>query len=118
MSDRIFCETDIENRGDAISNLEKYLLKSNVASEEAELNAYIALEEKEKADTSKPIPIPKPPVAPSEFSGEWTIERVRNSLSKEVRDDHEGYIEERRNLFYKGAAEVQNLIEKRDGDWI
>ena len=46
VSDRIFCETDIENQEDAISDLEKYLLKSNVVSGEAELNAEIALEEK------------------------------------------------------------------------
>ena len=58
MSDRIFCETDIEDREAAISDLEKYLLKSNVASGEAELNAEIALEEREKADKSEPSPMP------------------------------------------------------------
>ena len=42
LSDRIFCETNIENREDAISDLEKYLLKSNVASGEAEVDAEIA----------------------------------------------------------------------------
>ena len=128
VSDRIFCETDIENRENAVTDLEKYLLKSNVATGEAELNAEIALEEKEKADTSKlrPIdskiedvsnvidsqPATKQSVAPSEFSGEWTITRVIDSLSKEVKDDHEKYDEERRKLFYRGAAGVQNLIEK------
>jgi hypothetical protein len=129
LSDRIFCETDIESRENAVSDLEKYLLKSNVASGEAALNAEIALEEKEKTSSSElsPIdpkmgevddiidnqPVPKQPIAPSEFSGKWTIARVKDSLSPEVRDDHEkNYPEERRNLFYKGAAEVQNLIEK------
>ena len=130
VSDRIFCETDIENRENAVTDLEKYLLKSNVATGEAELNAEIALEEKEKADTSKlrPIdskiedvsnvidsqPATKQSVAPSEFSGEWTITRVIDSLSKEVKDDHEKYDEERRKLFYRGAAGVQNLIEKEE----
>ena len=99
LSDRIFCETDIENRENAISNLEQYLLKSNVASGEAELNAEIVLEEKGKSGSS-------------EISREWTVERVINSLSNEVRDDHEKYTEERRKLFYRGAAGVQNLIQK------
>lgn len=54
VSDRIFCEIDIEDREAAISDFEKYLLKSNVASGEAGLNAEIALEEKEKTDSSKP----------------------------------------------------------------
>ena len=46
LSDRIFCETDIESRENAVSDLEKYLLKSNVASGKAEHNARIALKEK------------------------------------------------------------------------
>lgn len=57
LSDRIFCETDIESRESGISDLEKYLLKSNVASGEAELNAEITLEEKEKPEPSKPVPV-------------------------------------------------------------
>ena len=65
LSDRIFCESNIENREGAVSDLEKYLLKSNVGSGEAEMNAEIALEERAKSDTSKPSPIPKQPVAPS-----------------------------------------------------
>ena len=126
VSDRIFCEIDIEDRKVAVSDLEKYLLKSNVASGEAELNAEIALEEKAEASKSRSIDseienvsnvidsqlATKQSVAPSEISGEWTVERVINSLSKEVRDDHEKYTEERRKLFYRGAAGVQNLIEK------
>jgi len=51
LSGRIFCEIDIEDREVAVSDLEKYLLKSNVASGEAELNAEIAL--KEKVDKPK-----------------------------------------------------------------
>ena len=54
LSDRIFCEVDIENRDRAISDLEKYLLKSNVASGESELNAEIALEEKETTGNNQP----------------------------------------------------------------
>ncbi len=128
LSDRIFCETDIENREDAIANLEKYLLKSNVVSGEAELNAEIALEE--EADASEPSsinpdsgftdsiiddqPEEGQTTVSSEISGEWTIERVRNSLPQEVRNYHTRYPEERCDLFYKGAAEVQNLIEKEE----
>lgn len=126
LSDRIFCETDIENREGAIANLEKYLLKSNVVSGEAGLNAEIALEE--EADASEPSSInpdsdftgsiiddqPEEGQTPvsSEISGAWTVERVIDSLSKEVKDDHEKYDEERRKLFYRGAAGVQNLVEK------
>ena len=128
VNDRIFCEIDIENREVAISDLGKYLLKSNVASGEAGLNAEIALEEKEKSGSSEPSAInpdsdftdsriddqlkKRQTTPPSEISGEWTVERVINSLSNEVRDDHEKYTEERRKLFYRGAADVQNLIQK------
>ena len=115
VSDRIFCEIDIEDREAAISNLEKYLLKSNVASGEAELNAEIALEEREKADKPKPSPILKQTVAPSEFSGEWTVERIRNLVSEEIRDYHEAnFSEERCNVFYKTVTETQNLIKTKD----
>ncbi len=124
LSDRIFCETDIENREDAISNLEKYLLKSNVASGEAELNAEIALEEKQETASSKSIPIrpktspgnavinPKPIEPEATVAGEWTVARVRDSLSEEVRDYHETrYPEERCSLFYKRITEIQHLVE-------
>ena len=115
VSDRIFCETNIEDREAAISDLEKYLLKSNVASGEAELNAEIALEEREKADKPEPSPIPKQTVAPSEFSGEWTGERIRNLVSEEIRDYHEAnFSEERCNVFYRTVAETQNLIKTKD----
>jgi hypothetical protein len=86
VSERIFCKIDIEDRENAVSDLEKYLLKANVISGEAELNAKIALKEKEKIDTSKPSPIDskmddvsdiddnqsvtKQPVVPSQFSAE------------------------------------------------
>ena len=56
LSDRIFCETDIADQHSAISDLERYLLKSNIASGESELNAEIALEEKEKTDVPQPKP--------------------------------------------------------------
>ena len=48
VSERIFCEIDIEDQENTISDLKKYLLKSNVASGEAELNAKIALGERQK----------------------------------------------------------------------
>ncbi|RKU38759.1 hypothetical protein C6496_04445 [Candidatus Poribacteria bacterium] len=129
LSDRIFCETDIENRESAVTNLEKYLLKSNVVSGESELNAEIALEEKEKTDSFKPVPIhPKPgpangiidpkPIEPeATFSGEWTIERIKNSLPEEVKRYYEAnYSEDRRNIFYGRVAETQNLIQAKG--WI
>lgn len=57
LSDRIFCETDIVvDMDSAISDLKRYLLKSNIASGESELNAEIALKEKEKADVPEPEP--------------------------------------------------------------
>ena len=124
LSDRIFCETDIENRKDAISNLEKYLLKSNVASGEAEVDAEIALEEKQETAYSKLVPIrpktspandiidPKPIEPEANVAGEWTIDRIKNSLSEEVRKYHEAnFSEDRCNIFYRRVAETQNLIE-------
>lgn len=57
LRDRIFCETDIAvDLDSALSDLERYLLKSNIASGESELNAEIALEEKEKTDIPEPVP--------------------------------------------------------------
>ena len=96
---------------EAVFSLEKYLLKSNVASGKAERNVRMALKEKEKADTPKLSPIPKQPVAPSEFSDEWTVERIRNLVPEEVRDYQKTYPEERRNIFYRRITEIQNLIE-------
>ena len=128
LSDRVFCEIDIENREAAISNLEKYLLKSNVASGEAELNAEIALEEKRKTSTSEISPtLPNPdPVdvtdTPSEkrpvtvlpeLDVKWTIDMVRNSLSSEFTVHYEKtHSEERCKLFYTRLAELLNLIKK------
>ena len=101
LSDRIFCETDIEDREAAISDLQKYLLKSNVASGEAGLNAEIALEEKGKTN-------PKPDI-------EWTIDMVKNSLPQELREHYEkGYTQKNLKLFYRGVADVQNLINKEE----
>ncbi|MYA72248.1 hypothetical protein F4009_16505 [Candidatus Poribacteria bacterium] len=57
LSDRIFCDTDIAiDPNSATSDLERYLLKSNISSGESELNAEIALEEKEKTDAPEPEP--------------------------------------------------------------
>ena len=127
LSDRIFCETDIEDREGAISNLEKYLLKSNVASGEAELNAEIALEEKGKRIPSEISPIvPNPNPVPDnppekrpitflpESDVEWTIDTVRKSLSQELRAYYEKtYSEERRELFYGGVAGIQNCVKEK-----
>ena len=213
LSDRIFCEIDIENGDRAVFDLETYLLKSNVASDEAALNAEIALEEKEKVAVPKPEPSnagvdrkdnitdnePPQQVVPSNFpysgaqlramreqagltqvqvalaldlakgssaavgdweaerlkvpakhqaklrelysttgdalksessasdvdheerqSGttvpnKWTGTRVRDLLSEEVRAYHETHFpEDRRNLFYRRVAEIQNLIEAEE----
>lgn len=129
LSDRIFCETDIEDREAAISNLEKYLFKPNVVSGEAEMNAEIALEERGKTtipEISPIVPNPNPvdvidnpsekrPVTVlPELDVEWTIDIVRKSLSEELRDFYEKrYTEENLKLFYGGVADIQNLIDKR-----
>ena len=129
LSDRIFCETDIEDRESAVPDLEKYLLKSDVISGEAELNAEIALEEKEKTSISEissivPNPNPVDDVTDSplekrpitvlpKLDGEWTIERVRNSLPQEVRNYHEkNFSEDRCDVFYRGVAGILSLIKK------
>ncbi len=129
LSDRIFCETDIENRETAISDLEKYLLKSNVISGEAELNAEIALEEKGKtipSEISPSLPNSNPaadvPDNPSEEKPvtflpksdvEWTMDTVRDSLSEELRDYHKKtYREEKCRIFYHAVVGLQNLIQK------
>lgn len=131
LSDRIFCETDIEDRESAISNLEKYLLKSNVASDEAELNAEISLEERQKTAPFKSEPVDskidltndivdkesatKRTAVSTESNGKWTIDRVKASLSDEVRKSHEAnFSEDRRDIFYRRVAETQNIIETED----
>lgn len=110
-------------------DLEKYLLKSNVASGEAEVDAETVLEEEETSsyeassidsevnnpnDIDDKQSVTKQPVIPSKFSGKWTMEEVRNSLSEEVRDYQKKYPEKRRNIFYRRIAEIQNLIEAED----
>lgn len=132
LSDRIFCETDIEDRENVVSNLEKYLLKSNVISGEAELNAEIALEEEGKAmDSPEPVPVnPNPDTSRDdaqaakgditsylELGSEWTIERVKGSLSPELIAFYEKtYREERLELFYGGIAGVLNCLRgKKEG---
>ena len=131
VSERIFCEIDIEDQENTISDLKKYLLKFNVVSGKAERNAKVALKEKRTRDTSEPSPIdskiddvndvidnqpvPKQSIAPSEFSGKWTVERIRNLVSEEIRDYHEAnFSEERCNVFYRTVAETQNLIKTED----
>ena len=128
LSDRVFCETDIEDREAAISDLQKYLLKSNVSSGEAELNAEIALEEKEKTNSSESSPVDlkqkradgvnddqserRQGTVTSELGSEWTVEQIRNLVSEEIRDYHEAnFSEERCNVFYRTVAETQNLIK-------
>ncbi len=129
VSERIFCKIDIEDRENAVSNLEKYLLKSNVVSGEAANNAKIALKKKADSPKSKPVVFKQEhaddrsnnrlekrqvPV-PSELGGEWTVEQIRNLVSEEIRDYHEAnFSEERCNVFYRTVAETQNLIKTED----
>ena len=80
LSDRIFCEVDIENRDRAISDLEKYLLKSKVASGESELDAEIALEEKRTLNNNQPDQqIVQPDVNNFPYSGE-KLKEMRNQV--------------------------------------
>ena len=45
-------------------------------------------------------------------TNKWTVTRVRDLLSEEVRAYHEKHFpEDRRNLFYRRVAEIQNLVE-------
>lgn len=132
VSERIFCKIDIENRENAVSNLEKYLLKANVISGEAELNAEIALEEKEKDGSSKPSSINLKvdrnnnkidneltqieAIDPLKFitllgTGMWTAETVKNSAHQRFRQRCESkYSEEMYKTFYKSSADIINLI--------
>ena len=130
LSDRIFCETDIEDRANAAVDLEKYLLKFNVISGEAELNAEIALEEEEKTmDSPEPVPVnPNPDTSrddvqpakgditvSSKPDSEGTIEWSENLLPQELKAYYEKvYPKARLKLFYRGVAGAQNLI-KREG---
>lgn len=130
VSERIFCEIDVEDRGNAISNLGKYLLKSNVASGKAEEDAERALEKKQETDSSISTPIrPKTslandvidsePMKPeTTIADEWTMDRVRDSLPEKVRKYHEANFssEDKRNIFYRKVAETQNLIQAKG--WI
>lgn len=129
VSDRVFCEIDIEDREATISNLEKYLLKSNVSSGKAGQNAKIALKEKEESRTTENNSITSNPnlvdAVPDNQSQkrpttilpksdvEWTTERVKNSLSQGLRARYEkAYSEERLKLYYEAVAQVQNLAKK------
>ena len=135
LSDRIFCEIDIENQENVGTDLEKYLLKSNVASGEAELNAEIALEEKEKDYSSKPNSI-NPKVDRNNNktdnqlthteeidhrkritlfgTGVWTAERVKNAAPQRFKQRCESKYPEKENAFYESSADLINLIVKEE----
>ena len=57
--DRLFCETDIADLDKAVSDLETYLLKSNVKSGKAKRSAKTALEERHQAPANRQNPISK-----------------------------------------------------------
>ncbi|MDE0013063.1 MAG: hypothetical protein OXU36_18095 [Candidatus Poribacteria bacterium] len=52
------------------------------------------------------------------IAGEWTMDRVRDSLPEKVRKYHEANFssEDKRNIFYRKVAETQNLIQAKG--WI
>ena len=57
---------------------------------------------------------PKPIEPEAIIAGEWTIERVKNSLPQEVREYHEAkFSEDRCNIFYGRVAETQNLVQAK-----
>ena len=129
VAERIFCEIDIGNIENAVSNLETYLLRSNVASGRTKQNAQKALKKKERmsiSEISSTVPNPNPvddatdnpsekrpvPVLP-ESEVEWTIDIARNSLPSEFTVHYEKtYSEERCKLFYIRLAELLSLIKK------
>ena len=99
-------------------------LKANLKSISGQLEELKKVEEKEQADSFKSIPIrPKTILAndmidpqrmrpETTVAGEWTIERVKDSLSDEVRKSHKAnFSEDRRDIFYRRVAETQNIIE-------
>lgn len=117
LSDRVFCETDIENGNEAVSALEQYLSKANVASGDAELDAEIALEEEAAPAGPEPFLSDAADAASLDNSaliheGKWTAARVKDLLPLEISNYHETkYPEERRDVCYRTVAEIQNLIE-------
>ena len=106
LSDRIFCEVDIEDLDQAVLALVTYLSKSNIESEEAELNAEIVLEESEANDD-------EPDLKPDILIGDetWTVELVQDSLSPALREHYESKFPERCSVFYESVAETRNLIK-------
>ena len=99
-------------------------LKANLKSISGQLEELKKVEEKEQTDSFKSVPIrpkttpandiidPKPVRPETTVAGEWTVARIRDTLSKEVRDYHERrYPEERCSLFYKRITEIQHLVE-------
>ena len=96
LSGRVFCETDIANPESA-SNLEAYLLKSNVESGDAELDAEIKLEDVE------PDPVPPQP-------DNWTVARVRGLIPETRRTDYEKQCRGNVNEFYSQIADLLNLV--------
>ena len=140
LSERIFCEVDIEDLEEAVLALETYLSKSNIESEEAELNAEIVLEEGEKldeSDSSDDLPAPDAetwteivleegekldesdssynlPAPDAEIPNKvetWTDKWVQDSLSQELRAHYESKFPERCSVFYRRVAETWNLIK-------
>lgn len=112
LSDRIFCEEDIEDLGEAVLALETYLSKSNIESEEAELNAEIVLEEEEKLDQSdSSADLPASDAEIPNGTEPWTEKLIQDSLSQELREHYEFKFPERCSVFYRKVAETWNLIK-------
>lgn len=120
----------------AVFSLEKYLLKSNVASGKAEYNARIALEGKAKSDSSKSDSInSKVNRSDNKTNNEltqkeakdistlitllgtdvWATTMVRDSACQEFRELCESkYSEKVYKAFYKNTADIINLIIQKE----
>lgn len=109
LSDRIFCKVDIEDLEEAVLALATYLSKSNIESEEAELNAEIVLEESEESGANDDEPDSKPDSLIEDEP--WTVKLVQDSLSPQLREHYESKFPERCSVFYRKVAETRNLIK-------
>ena len=88
VNERIFCEIDIGNRENAVSNLETYLLRSNVTSDRAKRNAQKALKEKGKTNTSEISPtVPNPNLVKAREKKPSIFERYVKSTTEADRNN-------------------------------
>ena len=91
VSERIFCTIDIEEQEVSVSDLEKYLSKSNVASGQAQEYAQNAWQTQR---------------------GQVEIEAIRILVPEEQRVYYETELAESGHEFYKSVAKTRNLIQE------